>query len=154
MDIKILLSLILILLFSVSVFAIGTNIQSQLSSTQVWWNDSVKINGTANFSNGTAISDAVINITVGTVKCNNVTDSNGIWECTFLAPLELGTYDVIINITKTDVYTNRTTLKVAPKYGETPIGKGSRVVYEAQLPIQEPSGNITRAWARVTVWRG
>jgi hypothetical protein len=93
-----------------------------------------------------------VNLTVSNIHCDNVTDSSGYWSCTFNAPLELGTYTV--NAMIGSMFANTTTLTVNVKYGEPPIGKTDRIVYEQPILIQEPSGKIRIAWARVMVWRG
>lgn len=155
MDVKILLFLLIILVSVGIVLAATAIITVNLSRSSVWWNDTVTINGTANYTNGTTISNADVNITIGNVKCNNVTDSNGFWSCTFRSPLELGTYNVSVNITKSgENFFNSTSLQVKPTYGGTPIGTGDRVAYEVPMLIQEPSGRIRWVWVTVLVWKG
>ena len=125
------------------------------SADTVWWNDTVVINGSARYNNGTGIYSANVSITVGNVRCNNTTDSTGNYTCRFAAPQEVGKYNVSINITNSTgpSVTNATTLNVRLKYGDAPIGTVGRVVYETPVFIQELSGRIRILSARITVWR-
>jgi len=122
-----------------------------LTSYKVWWNDSVTAYGRAVDQSGSPVANENVNLTISNIRCNNVTDSSGYWSCSFNAPLELGTYTVNARIGS--IFINTTSLIVQVKYGETPIGKRDRVVYEQPMLIQEPSGRIRIAWARIMVWR-
>ena len=123
--------------------------------TTVWWNDSVTVNGSARYANQTGVYDAILNIIVGNARCNNTTDSAGNYTCTFAAPLELGDYLVIINVTNSTGHniTNTTKLSVELNYGNKPIGTIDRVVSEVPIFIQEMSGRIRSVIARITTWR-
>lgn len=152
-----LFSLILFLLFVVYSFASNTgNIYISLNVSTVWWNDSVSLGGSANYTDGRPISSSDVAVKLdGTTYCTTQTDSNGLWNCNFRAPLELGTYTLMVNITNTThSFSNSTTLSVKLNYGETPIGQTERVVYEQPMLIQEPSGKVRIVWARVKIWRG
>ena len=151
---RLLLFLLILLFITVIAFADVVTYQ-QSATSSVWWNDTVTINGTANYTNGTGIANANVNITVGSVRCNNTTNSNGDYICTFAAPSELGTYTVLINVTNSTgpSVTNTTTLTVKLKFGDMPIGTVDRVVYETPIFIQELSGKINVVFARVTAWR-
>lgn len=120
-----------------------------------WWNDSVTVMGNATYTNGTAIASAQVNMTTSKTRCSNTTESDGEYFCTFRAPLEIGTYNLTVNVTNstgTSNY-NYTTLTVRPKYGENVIGTTGRIVYEIPFVIQEPSGRIRVVVIRVTAWR-
>lgn len=124
-----------------------------LSSYDVWWNDSVTAYGTAFDADGNPVANNTgVNLTISDRICNNVTDASGSWRCTFNAPNELGTYLVYAKIG--DILLNTTTLTVKPKYGNTPIGTIERVVYEQPMMIQDLSGRIIIAWIRIMAWRG
>lgn len=146
--------LIIFIIYSILVLAPDLLTYEQSVNT-VWWNDTVIVNGSARYDNGTGIYDASVNITVGSVRCNNTTDSTGNYTCRFAAPQEVGKYTVSINITNSTGprVTNATALNVVLKYGDTPIGTIDRVVYETPIFIQELSGRIRILFARITVWR-
>lgn len=143
-------------LLLLSGFSIADSATVTSTATTVWWNDSVTISGNATYSNGSVRYPDTVNITVGNVKCNNNTQTNGGYFCTFKAPLELGIYNVSINITNStgNSILNHTTLTVKAKYGETPIGNVPRAVYETPLIMQEPSGRIRIVFIRIMAWRG
>lgn len=120
-----------------------------------WWNDSVTVMGNATYTNGTAIKSERVNVTSTKINCANTTDTSGQYFCTFRTPLEIGTYNLTVNVTNstgTSNY-NYTTLTVKPKYGENVIGTTGRIVYEIPFVIQEPSGRIRVVVIRVTAWR-
>lgn len=146
--------LIIFGIFSAAVLAPNI-VTYQQSSATLWWNDTININGSARYENGTGIYNAFVNITIGSSKCNNTTDGTGNYTCTFTAPKEVGTYTVHINITNSTgpSVTNTSTLQVRLKYGDTPIGTVDRVVHETPIFIQELSGRIRILFARITVWR-
>lgn len=152
------LSLMFILLFVVYSFASTTeNVALSLNVTTAWWNDSIGLSGSANYSDGVPISgsDVAVNLD-GRTYCTTQTDVNGLWNCDFRAPLELGAYTLAVTITNStgSTFSNSTTLNVKLNYGETPIGQTERVVYEQPMLIQEPDGRVRIAWARVKIWRG
>ncbi len=147
--------LIVFVLVTAIVIAATAIVNMSLSQSSVWWNDTVVINGTANYTNGTAIDTGTVNITMGNVRCDNTTDSDGVWLCSFRAPLELGTYNASINITDVvgESFYNSSIIQVKLTYGETPIGSRDRVVYELPMLIQEMSGRIRWVWVNVMVWK-
>jgi hypothetical protein len=130
----------------------SSHVSVDLSAYSVWWNDSVTARGRALDSGNSPITGADVNLTVSGERCDNITDPSGYWTCTFNAPLELGNYTVDVRIGST--LTNSTGLNVLLRYGNPPIGKTDRVVYEQPILIQELSGRIRTVWARVMVWRG
>ncbi len=149
-----------LLLFSLALILLGAivfadSLTFQSSAATAWWNDTVVINGTATYTNGSNVQNANVNITVGNVNCINTTDANGRYTCEFSAPKELGTYTVKINITNSTgpSISEQTTLAVKLKYGNTPIGTIDRVVYETPVFIQEMSGKINVVFVRITAWR-
>jgi len=149
---------ILLLLFffiSQSFAASDGTVTVDLNATNVWWNDSVLVSGTATYSNGTSISDAGVEIFVDDeLSCSTTTLPNGDYNCSFYSPFELGTYTVLVNVTNSTGYNfvNSSSLIVRLKYGKVPSGKADRVVYEIPVIIQELSGSIRRAWVRIMVW--
>lgn len=160
MKVEILL-LIIVLLFLLHIVlssaANGGIVTINLSTIKPWWNDSVMTNGTASYSNGNPISDGSVSIRLNSREyCKTNTLSNGNYNCTFKAPLELGSYTLLVDVTNStgSSFTNTTTLTLQIKYGEMPIGTIDRVVYEQPMLIQELSGRIRIVWARIMVWRG
>ena len=150
--------LLFFLLYIVLSFATNSEaITITLNVTKYWWNDSVSINGTALYSNGDPISDGSVSVELNNkIYCTTNTTPSGNYNCSFTAPLELGTYDVLVNVTSStgSMFTNTTSMKVQVKYGKTPIGTTDRIVYEQPMLIQEPSGRIRIVWVRIMVWGG
>jgi len=135
-------------------FASTAVVTVNLNTTSAWWNDSVMVSGNANYTNGDPISSGSVSVTVGSNICTNTTDANGAYFCSINAPLDLGTYTLLVSVTKaSETFTNTTTLKVKATYGETPIGTVNRVAVELPMIIQEPSGKIEIAMVKVVVWR-
>ena len=147
------LSFLLIFSFFVIV-AYGDIVTYTQSTNTIWWNETITVNGSAQYTNGTGIYNALVNITVGNAKCNNTTDSTGNYTCRFTAPTETGKFTLLVNVTNSTgpSVTNTTMLNVLFRYGDTPIGKIDRFVYETPIFIQEMSGRIRILFARVTVW--
>ena len=109
----VLFSLILFLLFIAYSFASNNgDVIISLNVSTVWWNDSIGLSGSANYTDGRPISSSDVAVKLdGTTYCMTQTDSNGFWNCNFRAPLELGTYTLTVNITNTThSFSNSTTL--------------------------------------------
>ncbi|HKZ45450.1 MAG TPA: hypothetical protein VJ343_01975 [archaeon] len=159
MEVKILLLILVvfILFISSSLAANPDIVVINLNSTQTWWNDSILVNGVATYSNGNPISGSSVSVKLdGVANCTTSTLPNGNYNCSFFAPLNLGTYTVSVNVTNStgSSFTNSTSLTVKMKYGQVPIGKSDRMTYEQPMLIQDISGKIKVVWARITVWRG
>jgi hypothetical protein len=149
--------LIFFALYAILSFAATTGTVSiTLNVSDPWWNDSILVNGTALYSGGGPISGNVSIRLNNKVYCTTETIANGNYNCSFGAPLELGDYAIMVDVTNStgSTFTNTSSLTVRARYGETPIGKVERVVYEEPMMIQEPSGTVKIAWARIMVWRG
>ncbi len=145
-----------IIFFLLSATSINALVTYQASHSKAWWNENVTVNGTARYDgNNSAIQDAQVNITIGSIKCNNTTDTSGNYRCIFGAPKEVGKYEIFINVTNSTGYntTNTTKLAVELSYGSTPSGTIDRVVHEVPILIQEMSGRIRVVIARIMVWR-
>jgi hypothetical protein len=158
MNIKVLISsgLFLLLLIALSLAASTDTVTISLNATKVWWNDTINATGVATYANGTGIGGSVsLNVDGISYSCSR-TYSNGKWNCTFNAPLEIGSYSVTVTITNDTSSTtqNTTTFSVAPYYGKTPIGTSDRVVYELPMLIQDMNGEIKTIFARIIVWKG
>lgn len=150
-------TIMLLLFIATSLAATTGTVTIGLNVSSVWWNDSVNASGFAKYPNETVVSNGTLSLIVDgkTYSCPN-SNSNGLWNCSFRAPINLGSYSVMVNVTNstnTLSLSNTTTLDVKVSYGEQPIGKTDRVVYEQPMLIQEPSGRIRIAWARIKVWR-
>ena len=142
------------LLLSSSIAQSNGYVTINLNSSKTWWNDSLLAYGVARYSNGLPITDATVSLFLNneSKSCPN-TNSNGEWECDFKAPLELGDFEVSVRIEKNgEVFINSTSLQVKIEYGETGRGE-ARSVFEEPILIQEPSGRIRIAMARVIVWK-
>ena len=149
----VLISLVLFLLqFSRSESGI---IIINLNSTNVWWNDSLLVYGKILNSSNQPISNALVRVKLLGQTCETYSLPDGSYNCTLLAPLELGTYTLWVNATKdTLVLTNSSTLEVKVVYGETPTSLTERSVLEKYYLMQEPSGNISMVKVRLIVWKG
>ncbi|MEM5854785.1 MAG: hypothetical protein QXJ14_02145 [Candidatus Aenigmatarchaeota archaeon] len=148
--------LFMFLLFALSMASNPGTVTITLNATKVWWNDSVKASGIAKYSNGTGISGTV-NLTVDGINHScPPTDVNGNWNCTFNAPLKIGSFLVTVTVTNATghQFQNSTFLSVSPYYGKTPIGSMTRVVYELPVLIQDLNGEIKTVLARIIVWKG
>ncbi len=134
----------LILIFFYTVNA--QNIESDfiIENNYVLWNESVNLKGNINqFTSITAYLD-------NKIICSTTSDSLGNWNCNFNAPLEIGTYNLMVK------YGNITLNKefyVKFSYGFEPVGIEPRYVFEAPNIIQEPSGNINKIITRIKVSR-
>jgi len=143
-------------LFALSIASNSDTVTITLNATKVWWNDSVKASGIAKYSNGTGISGTVNLVVDGANYSCPPTDADGSWNCTFNAPMKIGSFFVTVIITNATnhQFQNSTSLVVSPHYGKTPIGSMTRVVYELPMLIQDLNGEIKTVLARIIVWKG
>jgi hypothetical protein len=151
------LILIIFLLFISFSFATEGTVTISLNASKVWWNDTVNASGVATYSSGSPIHGNVsISLDSTIYSCPSTNAATGYWNCTFNAPLELGIYIVLVNVTNItgSSFTNTISLAVAPNYGLKPIGTINRVVYEVPMLIQDLNGKIRQAWVRIMVWKG
>jgi hypothetical protein len=120
----------------------------------VWWNDTITVSGVATYTNGSAIANADVSITVSNRRCETITEDDGSYLCTFTAPLELGNYELKVNVTNStgSSIINTTTLLVQLSYGKA-LSTEPRGVYEIPFIMQEPSGRIRTVVVVVTAWR-
>jgi len=146
------LVLIFLLKFSLSQNGVVT---INLNSTNFWWNDSLLIYGKVLNSTNQPISNALVKVKLLDQTCETYSLQDGSYNCTLLAPLELGTYRLWVNVTKdTFALTNSSTLEVKVVYGKTPTSLTERSVLEKYYLMQEPSGNISMVKVRLIVWKG
>jgi|GEM_PF-2361991 len=126
-----------------------------LNSSNVWWNDSLLIYGKVLNSANEPISNALVRVELLDQTCETYSLEDGSYNCTLLAPLELGSYRVFVNATKDNfTLTNSSTIKVKVVYGEAPTSLTERTVLEKYYLMQEPSGNISMVKIRLIVWKG
>jgi len=148
----------LLFLFVVVVKAqtVGT-VTLNVYNTTVWWSDTVVVNGSATYTNGSGFgSGLTANITLDGIQyCTNTTNGTGFYNCAFSAPIKLGSYTLQVNVTNStgSSVTNTTTLSVKPNFGQAVVGKRDRSVFEVPMLIQDMNGEIRRIWTRVTVWK-
>jgi hypothetical protein len=142
------------------VWQTGT-VTADLNASEVWWNDPVKINGSAKRSDQTSIASANVEVLLaGKNVCPlAATGVNGYYSCTFNAPQATGVYEVLVKVTDPQtnkIIANTTSFLVKPSYGgtkeEEEIAKGVGC-YEVPKIIQNPDGSIKRVIVRVCVWR-
>ena len=144
--------LIFLLNFSLSQNGVVT---INLNSTNFWWNDSLLVYGKILNSSNQPISNALVKVKLLDQTCETYSLQDGSYNCTLLAPLELGTYRLVVSVTKdTLTLTNSSTLEVKAIYGATPTSLTERSVLEKYYLMQEPSGNISMVKVRLIVWRG
>ena len=141
------------------------NVTISLNSTEVWWNESVLISGTAIRSDLSKVDTSEDPDSDVRVYINNIlsaiteTNAEGFYNVTIYAPLSIGTY--IINVSVKDpimmrYFSNTTILEVKPTYGGTKREKESaRNVgcYEQPMIIQNPDGSIQTVVARICTWK-
>jgi len=141
------------------------NVTISLNSTEVWWNESVLISGTAIRSDWSKVDTSEDPDSDVRVYVNNIlsaiteTNAEGIYNATIYAPLSIGTY--IINVTVRDPvvmknFSNTTILEVKPTYGGMKREKeAARNVgcYEQPMIIQNPDGSIQTVMARICTWK-
>ena len=152
----------LVALFSVFPTSASTAaVNVTITPPTAWWNKTVVVNGTAKYTNGSAIPSASIAVTmtgkslVNESYCTNTTNSGGEFSCTFASPKELGTYDVRVYVTKDgETFTGSNWLTVKLTFGESYTGTEDRVVYEVPMLLQDMTGRIKTALVRVIIWRG
>jgi len=145
---------LLVLLISFSTPPEGT-VTINLNSTQVWWNDSIYAFGNAKYSTGSPIQGEVyLKIDNKKFSCGT-TDENGDWNCTFNAPIEIGEYEVEVNVTNSTGYSflNSTLFKVSPFYGKKALRKSNKIVLEIPTLLQDMSGKITKVLLKLYVWK-
>lgn len=128
-----------------TVFFTVTGSSFSVSQTTAWWNDSVNVSGVGNASVSVT---ATIN---GVPACSTTTSSGGLWNCTFLAPLSIGPYNLSVVVGTAAYYTK---ISVKPSYGQKPTGTTQRSVLETPFVILEPSGALRMLVARLTVSHG
>ncbi len=153
MKFKALIFTAIIFLFIVSF--VGADYVTMPSFGAYWWNDTIPVSGVAKYTNGTAISGASVVINLGSNQCTNTTASDGSYFCSINAPLNVGTYNLTINVTNSTGSStiNSTSILVQPTYGLAPIGTTPRIVYEIPMLMQEPSGKVNIVIVRITAWR-
>lgn len=153
----------LILLLFVLVFVVLVKASSNdkvtifLNGTSVWWNDVILANGTATYLNGAGIANSNVVLSISNITyCTNTTDSNGNWNCVFNAPLEIGNYQLFVNVTNSTGSStiNSTSFSVSPTYGSPPIGTVERVALQIPMLIQDYDGSIRSVIVVVMTWKG
>lgn len=128
-----------------------------ISNTSIWWNDTISVNGTASYLNGTTINNSNTIVSINNVTtCTTTTNATGGYNCTFNGPLFLGTLNLRVEVVAAgnEIVENTSTLHIKATYGPRPAGFVDRVVYEVPMLMQEPNGNITKVTASLLVWRG
>jgi hypothetical protein len=159
MNYRILAFLILVFLVLVVFVNAATNgtVSVNVYNSTVWWNDTVIVNGTATYTNGSAVgSGQTANVTLDSFQyCTGTTTAAGFYTCNFRAPLKLGVYTLQVTVTNStgQTITNTTTFTVKPNFGQTVIGKTARSVFEVPMVIQDMNGEIRQIWTRVIVWK-
>ena len=148
---------VLLIFISLTYAATDGYVTISLNRTSYWWNETVVSSGTANYTNGSAMADGSLAVTLsGVAYCsNNTISAAGVWFCVFQAPNQLGTYTFSITVTNStgSTFTNTTNLYVKPTYGASLVGRTDRVVIEQPMLIQEPTGIIRQVWAKVKIWK-
>lgn len=149
-------SVFLIFLVFFSFASSDGTVTIEINSTNVWWEDGLKVNGSATYSNGSAVAGTAYVYLNDMWYCQGAI-SAGVYNCEFSAPQEIGSYALkvkVINATgSTFSNTSTSTITVKASYGETAIGSIDRVVYEIPMLIQDLNGKVKYAIARVMIWR-
>lgn len=144
--------------FFLSILPIAESVTTVVMNTTIdsaWWNETVVFRGSIYNETG-AVGSATVNVTIGSVhKCGNTSSSDGSFSCSFQMPLEVGRYNLTVNITNTtDSVFNYTMVSVKPTYGESPSRTTPRSIFQIPILMQEPSGSIKIVLLRVLAWRG
>jgi len=141
--------------------AATASVNVTITPSTVWWNNTVTVDGVAKYTNGTAIPSGSVDVllTGASIKkqsyCTNTTDAAGVYSCKFYAPLELGVYEVTVNVTKDgESFYGSTELTVKLVFGERYTGTEDRIVYEVPMLLQDMSGRVKKALVRLILWRG
>lgn len=149
--------ILVFLILVVVVNAANGTVSLNIYNSTVWWNDSVTVNGTATYTNGSTFgSGQTANVTLDNVQyCTGTTNSTGFYNCTFRAPIRLGTYTLQVTVTNSSgqSVSNSSSFYVKPNFGETVIGKIDRSVFEVPMLIEDMDGTIRQIWARVIIWK-
>ena len=126
-------------------FTVGQAVNTiTINPSVAFWNDTINASGLV--SGG----DSVNVIIEGNSVCSLTASSEGYFNCTFFAPLEVGTYNVTVTYPGQAQYFD---LNVRPTYGSEPIGTTPRAVLEIPIVSQEPSGMINNILTRITISR-
>lgn len=136
------------------------NLNLTLSPAVAWWNDTINASGYAVWSTGEKFNQTVeVNRTDGEKACSTTANNQtGFFNCSFNAPLELGNHYYVASAVNStggiEGNSSTTLMRVAPNYGQKPIGTVSRVVFEIPIIIQDLNGKVRQAWARIMIWKG
>jgi hypothetical protein len=123
-----------------------------LNESTAWWNDPLNASGSFTSANGPVAGSTVsVNLSSQT-RCTAVTDSNGNWWCTFIAPTYSGSYLYTAGSISLQA-SNSTPLIVAATYGAKPTGTASRGVVNVPMLMQFPDGTVRIVMVTVTVYQ-
>jgi len=144
-----------------STFLVWQNgtVSIDLNVTSVGYSDPVNASGQAIYSDTGYIASSDVEIKIGgDVKCTDTTDASGSYDCEFSAPNQVGTFDVVVEVTDSDtgkLITNSTSLTVSVAYGEEAVAEEPAAdvgCYEVPTLVQNPDGSITKSTVRICVW--
>ncbi|MGC8993714.1 MAG: hypothetical protein ACP5JK_03045, partial [Candidatus Aenigmatarchaeota archaeon] len=131
-----------------------------LNASYYWWNDGVKVFGNVKRKDGSAVSLSDVKIYVeNNLICNTTTVSNGNYACDFIAPSQIGNYNLFVKVTDVQtgkIFVNSTLLIVKVTYGvnETEIKRAKAVsCYEVPYLVVNPDGSIKQVFVKVCVLR-
>jgi len=131
-----------------------------LNASYYWWNDGVKVFGNVKRRDGSVVSLSDVKIYLeNNLICSTTTYSDGNYVCDFIAPSQIGNYNLFVKVTDVQtgkIFVNSTLLIVKVTYGvnETEIKRAKAVsCYEVPYLVVNPDGSIKQVFVKVCVVR-
>jgi len=147
---------------SSSTFLVWQNgtVSLNLNATNVGYGAAINVSGAVAYLNMDPVTLSDVSVVVGgTQQCAVKTDLAGGYTCTFIAPKQVGTFAVNVQVTDKDtgkLLTNSATLTVSLAYGETTTAEQAAQnvgCYEVPSLVQNADGAITKSTVRICVWK-
>jgi hypothetical protein len=145
-----------------STFLVWQNgtVSVNLNATRIGYGAAINVSGVVTYLNMDPVTLSNVRILIGDVQqCSATTDLAGGYTCTFVAPKQVGTFAVKVQVTDKDtgkLITNSTTLTVSLAYGETTTAEQAAQnvgCYEVPSLVQNADGAITKSTVRICVWK-
>lgn len=147
---------------SSSTFLVWQNgtVSLNLNATNVRYGAAINVSGVVTYLNMDPVTLSGVSVIIdGVQKCASTTDLAGGYTCVFIAPKQVGTFKVNVQVTDKDtgkLLTNSATLTVSLAYGETTTAEQAAQnvgCYEVPSLVQNADGAITKSTVRICVWK-